>query len=66
MKTAEARKIYANRKQTVEPVFGIIKAVMGFRSLHVRGLKNVATEWSLVSLAYNFKRLHALIATATV
>ncbi len=65
MKTAEARKIYKQRKQTVEPVFGIIKAVMGFRSLHVRGLENVATEWSLVTLAYNFKRLYALSATAT-
>ena len=65
MATAEARKIYKNRKQTVEPVFGIIKAVMGFRNLHVRGLENVSTEWSLVTLAYNFKRLYALSATAT-
>ena len=65
METDEARKIYKNRKQTVEPVFGIIKTVMGFRNLHVRGLENVSTEWSLVTLAYNFKRLYALSATAT-
>jgi transposase len=65
METDEARKLYAKRKQTVEPAFGIIKAVMGFRHFHLRGLEKVSTEWSLVALAYNFKRLHALSATAT-
>jgi len=65
MKTDEARKLYAKRKQTVEPVFGIIKAVLGFRHFHLRGLEKVSTEWSLVALAYNFKRLYALSATVT-
>jgi hypothetical protein len=65
METDEARKLYAKRKQTVEPVFGIIKAVLGFRHFHLRSLEKVSTEWSLVALAYNVKRLYALSATAT-
>ena len=48
---------YARRQQTVEPVFGTIKAAMGFRRFHVRGLAGVTNEWTLVSLAYNLKRL---------
>jgi transposase len=55
------RKIYAKRKQTVEPVFGIIKHVLGFRGFLMRGLAQVSAEWELVCLAYNFKRLHRLI-----
>ena len=50
------------RKQTVEPVFGIVKHVMGFRQFHLRGLENVSGEWKLVLLAYNCKRLHNLLA----
>ena len=65
METAEARKLYKKRKQTVEPVFGIIKAVLGFRHFHLRGLEKVSTEWKLVALAYNMKRLHALSVAAT-
>lgn len=56
----EGRQIYAKRKQTVEPVFGIIKSVMGFREFLLRGLERVTGEWSLVCLAYNVKRLHVL------
>ncbi len=65
MQTDAARKRYAKRKQTVEPVFGIIKSVLGFRHFHLRGLERVSTEWSLVALAYNVKRLYALMGTAT-
>jgi len=64
MRTDEARQLYAKRKQTVEPVFGIIKSVLGFRRFHLRGLERVSTEWSLVTLAYNVKRLYALMGTA--
>ncbi len=56
----EGRNIYAKRKQTVEPVFGIIKSVMGFREFLLRGQDRVTCEWTLVSLAYNVKRLYAL------
>ncbi|MEC4688824.1 MAG: IS1182 family transposase [Nitrospirota bacterium] len=53
----EGKKIYRKRQQTVEPVFGIIKAAMGFRQFLLRGLAEVGTEWDLVCLAYNMKRL---------
>jgi transposase len=60
MKTETGRKFYALRKSTVEPVFGIIKEVMGFRRFMLRGLKAVQGEWNLVCIAYNLKRLCAL------
>ena len=58
--TDAGRRLYAKRKQTVEPVFGIIKHVMGFRQFLLRGLAKVSGEWELVRLAYNVKRLWAL------
>jgi hypothetical protein len=57
METEKAKQIYRYRKQTVEPVFGIIKQIMGFRQFLLRGLEKVTGEWNLVALAYNFKRL---------
>ena len=58
--TASGRNLYALRKQTVEPVFGIIKEAMGFRRLLLRGQEKAALEWSLVTTAYNLKRLFGL------
>jgi len=60
LKTAEGKAIYAKRKSTVEPVFGVIKQVMGFRQFLLRGLKSVTGEWTLVCIGYNLKRLHVL------
>ena len=60
IKTTEGKKIYAKRKSTVEPVFGVIKQVMGFRQFLLRGLDAVTGEWTLVCIAYNLKRLHVL------
>jgi transposase len=60
LKTKTGRVAYALRKQTVEPVFGIIKSVMGFRQFLLRGLKNVQNEWTLVCLAWNLKRMAVL------
>ncbi len=60
LKTREGKKTYALRKQTVEPVFGIIKSVMKFRQFMLRGLANVKNEWTLVCLAWNLKRMAAL------
>jgi transposase len=60
LKTIGGRAIYAKRKSTVEPVFGIIKAVMGFRQFLLRKLKQVAGEWDLICIAYNLKRMYAL------
>ena len=56
----EGRALYRLRQQTVEPVFGVIKAVLGFTGFSLRGLDKVAGEWNLVALAYNCKRLHKL------
>ena len=56
----ESRALYRLRQQTVEPVFGIIKAVPGFTEFSLRGCDMVAGEWDLVALAYNCKRLHKL------
>ncbi|MEM8839802.1 MAG: IS1182 family transposase [Pseudomonadota bacterium] len=61
LETEEGREKYRLRQQTVEPVFGIIKSVLGFRQFSLRGINKVRGEWKLVVLAYNFKRLHNLI-----
>ena len=58
--TPEGKKLYALRKHTPEPVFGIIKAVMGFRQFSLRGLELVRGEWNLVTMAWNMKRMFAL------
>ncbi len=60
LRTLAGKKLYAKRKSTVEPVFGIIKAVMGFRQFLLRGFESVQGEWDLVCIAWNLKRLHAL------
>lgn len=60
LKTRAGRAAYALRKQTVEPVFGIIKSVMGFRQFLLRGLDKVRNEWTLVCLAWNLKRMAVL------
>ena len=60
LKTRTGRATYGLRKQTVEPVFGIIKSVMGFRQFLTRGLDKVQNEWTLVCLAWNLKRMAVL------
>jgi transposase len=60
LQTKEGKKRYALRKQTPEPVFGIIKSVLGFRQFMLRGLDKVRGEWSLVTMAWNIKRMFAL------
>src|SRR5216684_5574544 len=62
--TVEGRAIYAQRKSTVEPVFGIIKSVLGFRQFHLRGLDAASGEWTLVTMAWNLKRLFNLTSAA--
>lgn len=62
LSTQGGRALYKLRKQTVEPVFGIIKRVMGWRQMSMRGLAKAQGEWSLVTLAWNIKRLHVLRA----
>ena len=66
--TPEGKKLYGLRKQTPEPVFGIIKSVLGFRKsvlgfrhFSMRGLDKARGEWNLVTMAWNIKRMFALI-----
>jgi hypothetical protein len=63
LKTPEGKKLYAQRKHTPEPVFGIIKSVLGFRQFLLRGLDHVRGEWNLVTMAWNLKRMFVLIPT---
>jgi transposase len=62
LQTPAGRRLYALRKQIPEPVFGIIKSVMGFRQFLLRGLDRVQGEWSLVTMAWNMRRMYALTA----
>ena len=58
--TPAGRAIYKKRKGIVEPAFGWVKNVLGFRSFSMRGLRKVAAEWNLVCLALNLRRLQTL------
>ena len=63
LQTDEARTQYRKRKSTVEPVFGIIKSILGFTRFQLRSIEKVKMEWMLVALAYNCKRLNAIRAS---
>ena len=58
LRTRKGRKAYAKRKETVEPVFGQIKDVRGFRRFLLRGLDNVKAEWQLICLTHNILKLY--------
>lgn len=58
------KKIYRRRKAIVEPVFGWIKHILGFRRFSLRGLSKVAGEWQLVCLVVNMKRMSTVMQTA--
>ena len=60
LRSAAGKALYKLRKQTVEPVFLIIKAVMGFRRFLWRGRAKVELEWTLVCVSYNLQRLFTL------
>ncbi len=62
LKTPEGKTLYALRKHTPEPVFGVIKSALGFRQFSLRGLEKVRGEWSLVTMAWNLKRMFVLAA----
>ena len=61
LKTPEGKALYKQRKQTVEPVFGVIKEVLGFRRFSMRGQEKAETEWCLVCLSYNLKKVFKLM-----
>ena len=62
LQTKEGKEIYALRKSMIEPTFGIIKHVMGFRQFMLRGFEKAQGEWNLMCIAYNLKRLHTITA----
>jgi transposase len=62
MRGKRGRKTYKQRKHIVEPVFGWIKQVLGFRSYSLRGLSKVSAEWNLVCLALNLRRMSEFLA----
>lgn len=59
LETPEGAAAYRRRKVIVEPVFGWIKRIVGFRQFSLRGLENVTAEWHLVCLAMNLRRMSA-------
>jgi hypothetical protein len=60
LESDQGKSRYRKRQQTVEPVFGIIKSAIGFTRFHLRSRETVATEWLVVALAYNCRRLYRL------
>ena len=55
--TSAAKEAYRLRKHLVEPVFGIIKEQQGARRFLLRGLANVAAEWTMLATAFNLRTL---------
>jgi transposase len=62
LRQGSRRSRYRLRKQTVEPVFGLIKQARGFRQFLLRGQKKVAAEWSLLCTAHNLLKLAAALS----
>ena len=57
LKGKRARKRYRERKHIVEPVFGWVKNVLGFRAFSLRGQRKVSGEWALICAALNLRRM---------
>lgn len=57
LRTKEGRKIYKLRSQTVEPVFGQIKATLGVNGFLRRGIEAVRSEWKLICACHNLMKL---------
>ncbi len=62
LQSSTGRMTYRKRKGIVEPVYGWIKEILGFRRFSLRGTEQVTPEWDLLCCATNLKRLHALFA----
>ncbi|ASJ70667.1 IS1182 family transposase [Granulosicoccus antarcticus] len=57
LQTPVAQQLYRQRKHIVEPPYGWIKSVLGFRQFSLRGLDKVSCEWKLVCAALNLRRM---------
>jgi transposase len=58
LRTKAGQAVYKLRSQTVEPVFGQIKSIMGCRSFLRRGLEAVQSEWSLICACFSLRKLY--------
>jgi len=58
----EGRALYKQRKAIVEPVFGQLKEVRGFRRLLLRGLSAASGEFNLIALTHNLLKLFRFAA----
>lgn len=58
LRSAEGQRIYQKRKSTVEPVFGVLKQQRGLRQFRLRGLQQVAIEFTLAGTAYDLTRMY--------
>ena len=56
--TAAGKAVYKLRKTIVEPVFGQIKEIRGFRRFSFRGIAMVSAEWDIVCLTHNLLKLY--------
>ncbi|MDK6689816.1 transposase, partial [Aerococcus urinae] len=52
----EGSKLFSKRKIDVEPVFGQIKAILGFTRFNLRGKTRVKTDVGLAFMANNLKK----------
>ena len=59
LRSGAGRQVYERRKALVEAVFGVLKQQRGMRQFRTRGLVQVATEFTLATLAYNLTRMFA-------
>jgi hypothetical protein len=62
LRTPRGKELYGLRKQTPEPVFSIIKSIMGYRQCLLRGPESVKGQWNLVTMSWNIKRMFAMQA----
>ena len=57
LRTKKGREMYAKRKGMIEPIFGQLKQVLGFRQFSLRGLASLRGEWRLMATVHNFLKL---------
>ncbi len=66
LSTPETEKIYKQRKVDVEPVFGYLKAILGFTRMSLRGKSKVKRELGIALMATNIRKMVALRATKNI
>jgi Transposase DDE domain len=57
LRTKKGRAMSAKRKGMIEPIFGQLKQVLGFRQFSLRGLASMRGEWRLLCAVHNLLKL---------